>query len=371
MYKRKKSPKTSKRPPRRKGLLKSLLTALSKRFKILAVSLVLVLGTFLVLGAVYAFQYFRDSVTQASAGAALGSSNLDTTHDFNLLLFELESLSDPTSAILGAAVVNFKPEEKSWAILKIDPADTVDNIYGSGQIKIASLFGLSSLGGSRPGSFSLERALSLQLGLPIDGAFYTDAAGLARMSQALGFKASSESLGALSLSGVRTVRAAIFLGTTLKTNLDLKSLASLFKYLAFNFPENKSVLNLSGISENQAKYDLLFREKLADEEVVRERQTVIILNGTSTPGLARAVGRLASNLGLSLLGNFNAPSGELYRDSILITKNPHSFSTSKMSSIFNVSDVRTTDSLSDDPKFNRLLRADLVFIAGNDLLQAH
>lgn len=371
MYKRKKSLKTARKSTRKNGLFNVIKAALIKRFRILALSLVLVFGTFLVLGAVYAFQYFRINLTQASSGISLNAGSLDTSHDFNVLVFEIESFKDPTSAIVGAAIANFKPSEGKLVILKLNPGDPVNNVYGSGKISISALFGLSSLSStSQTSKFSMEKVLALQLGIPIDGVVYTDAAGFGKISRSIGLD------GAFFTSGHNFVkdsldfsRIVVMLGSSLKTNLDVKSVVSLGKYLITDFPRSTEMLSVAGVLGNQDKYDLLFKDRLACQEILEERQSIIILNGTKSLGLAGNMGRITSNLGISLLGSFNTPASELYKNSILITKNPNSYTTLRLANIFNIDDVRLADSLANDTKFSRLLRADLVLIAGSDQLE--
>lgn len=371
MYKRKKSSKTARKSARKNGLFMVIKASLIKRFRILALSLVLVFGTFLVLVAVYAFQYFRTNLTQASSGISLNTAGLDTSHDFNLLVFEIESFKDPTSAVVGIAIANFKPREGKLVILKLDPNDPVSNVYGNSKISISSLYGLSNLSSTNQTSkFSMEKVLALQLGVPIDGVVYTDVLGLAKISKNIALNGDYFTSGHnLIKDGLDFSKIIVMLGSSLKTNLDVRSVVSLGKYLVIDFPQSEETLSVTDVSENLAKYDLLFKDKLACQEILEERQSIIILNGTKSLGLAGNMGRVASNFGLSLLGSLNTPAAELYKNSILITKNPNSYTTSRLANIFNIDDVRSADSLANDTKFSRLLRADLVLIAGSDQLE--
>lgn len=332
------------------------------------VSFLLVAGTAAVFLAVYLFNYFRFNLTQASSGAFLGSGSLDVAHDFNLLLFKVDSFNNPTSSISALGVFNFQVEKGKLTILQISPLEEIKNIWGSGKIPVSSLYGLSSLSQTKGrGSFSMENVLAMQLGVPIDGIIYTDDAGFEKISTVFNigpeyFSKSHNIFG----NGINITRAVAMLGSTIKTNLDLKSIVSLSNYLVLNFPQSFESVPLRMIDENAGKYDILFRDKLSNQKIVEERQSIIVLNATTTPGLALNMGRLVSNLGLSLLSTGNNLLAEQHVSSSLITKNPHSYSTERVAHIFGIEDVRSADLVSDDPKFSRLLRADLVLIAGSD-----
>lgn len=356
---------------RKAGFLRGMKALLIKRLRILALSLVLVFGTFLVLAAFYLFNYFRTSLTQASSGVFLSTESLDVSHDFNLLVFEVESFKDPTATIIAAAVANFKPREGKLVVLGLAPGDTIGNIYGSGKVLLSSLYGLSNLSSiNRTSKFSVQKLLALQLGIPIDGVLYTDVPGLEKMSKTANLNGDFLTSGHNFVKdGLAISKIVTMLGSSLKTNLDLKSIFSLGKYLVIDFPKITETFPVSGLSDNLSKYDLLFKAKLASQEILEERQSIIILNGTKSVGLAGNMGRLASNLGLSLLGTFNTPTSELYKNSVLITRNPNSQTTSRLAGIFNIEDVRSAESMSNDTKFSRLLRADFVLIAGSDQIE--
>jgi|GEM_PF-6211505 hypothetical protein len=371
MYRRKRSSKTSRKPVKRNSTFKSIKAAIVKKFRIFALSLVLVFGTFIVLGAVYAFQYFRANLTQASTGTSLNTGSLDTSHDFNILFFEIESFKDPTSAVVAAAVANFKPRDSKLTIIKLDPRDSVANVFSSGEIPVSALFGLSNLSSTNwPSRFSMDRVLTFQLGVPIDGVVYTDTPELGRITKNAGLDSNLLTSGHNVIrDGLTFSKVAVMLGTSIKTNLDLKSILALGKYLITSFPKTTEEVAIKDISENLAKSDLILKNKLSCQEILEERQTIIILNGTKSVGLAGTMGRLASNLGLSLLGSFNTPVSQLYKNSILFTKTPNSYTTTRLADVFDIDDIRSSDSLANDTKFNRLLRADLVLVAGSDQLE--
>ena len=371
MYKRKKSPRKSSKRGKKAGFIRSLQALIIKRIKLLGFSLALVLGTFLVASGVYLFNYFRINLTQASSGTFMGAGNLDVSHNFNLIAFNIDSFSDPTSSISSLGILSFQVDKSKLTVLQIPIDDYVNNFYGSGKISISSLYGLSSLSTSKGKSgFSMEKVLSLQLGLPIDGVVYTDEAGANKISQTLGinseyFTKSRNFFG----NSVATLRLLTVLGSSFKTNLDLRSILALSNYLALRFPQDMEFVTLNKISENAGKYDLLFKDKIAPQNILEERQSLIVLNATNVPGLALAMGRLGSNLGLSLLSTGNTSFPEQFSGSVLITRNPHSYAASRLVQVFNIEDVRSADSVADDPKFSRLMRADMLLIAGADQLQ--
>lgn len=344
---------------------------LVKRIKLLFVSLGLVLAAFIVFAFIYLFQYFRVNLTQASSGAFLSANNLDIGHDFNLLLFKVEDFKNPTSAITALAVLNFQVQKNKLLVLEISPEESVANIYSAGRLPISALYGLSSLSqGKSDSKFSLEKTLSFQLGLPIDGLFYTDEEGYKSLEGDLGLAGDFSSQGhGFFTNFLKSVKILPQLGSGFKTNLDLASLLSLSKFLVLNFPPSLEALPVNKIGENLEKFDALLKARFVNQEILEERQTVIILNGTRIGGLATSLGRLTSNLGLSVLSTGNTHSSEIYSQSFMIAKNPKSYTTSRLEKIFGIEDIRNPASVENDPGFSRLLRADIVLVSGLDQIK--
>lgn len=370
MPKRKNSVR-SRRGSQKRGPAKGLSGFLLKRFKLLVVSLSLVLGTIIVFGLVYFFQYFRGNFIQASSGSFLGSGDLDTSHDFNLFVFKIEDLKNPTSRITAAALLNFQVQKNKLQIFFLSPDENLSNPYAPGHLNLASMYGLSNLSsGDNNSRFSPEKTISLQLGLPIDGLVYTDEAEFKSLSSDAGINADFLSANHNFLGNlIQSSKILPKLGTRIKTNLGLKNLLSLSKFLIMSFPGDLESMAVKGIAENVEKYDGIFRTNSANQEILESRQTIIILNGTKTPGLATNTGRIASNLGLSALSSGNAPWSETNSQSFMIAKDPNSYAVQRLAKIFGIDDVREASTVENDPNFSRLLRADIILVAGLDQIK--
>ena len=348
--------KASSTARKRGGIFEVVLAPLKKRLRLLLVSFGLVLATTILFFAFYLFQVFKNNLTLASGGLPPQKENLDTGKTFNLLVFEVEDLQNQTSSITSAAILNFQVEKKLLNVLSLPVEAELNNWWGAGKVRFSALYGLSNL---TTESKKMEKLVSLEVGLPVDGVFFTDTKNLESLGSS--FKDITNASGPLTL-----LRNLPGFGTKIKTNLNLMSLTGLIAYLAFHSPNKTETFSLNSWRD-LPQWDSIFRDKFSDPEVTSERLKVIVINGTRKGGLAGRVGNLLSNLGLTLLAVQNSPEGELYQNSILLTKSEDYYSAKRIASFLSVNDVRSAATLSDDPKFDRLLRADLVLLAGADL----
>ncbi len=318
---------------------------LSKRLRLLILSLAVVLGVVLVFGGVYLYQYFKTSYSLASGVGPALVGDLEVGGNFNLLLFKVDDLKSPTTAINEAALINFQVEKGTANLLKIGADEEFWLPSRTGRVKLGSLYGLGNLSGQ--GTLFWQKALSLELGLPIDGAIYTDNDGFYKI---VDLAQSLRSGGGV----LKAFRLAGFLGPVVRTNLNWRSLGFLLSFVSLNFPRQIEVYNARSLVN------------FFDPKIERERLKIIVLNGTRAPRLATDLGRLAVNLGTSLLSTDNAPDGQLYQSSLLIAQSRDTYGVTRLAQMLGLKDIRLAKDVTVESKLSRLLRADLVLIAGAD-----
>ncbi len=98
----------------------------------------------------------------------------------------------------------------------------------------------------------------------------------------------------------------------------------------------------------------------ADNKIESEMFKVLILNGTSVPGLAGNAASWAANLGCFVMDVANAPQ-QNYETSVLLAKDLDSYTVQRLSSAFEIDDVREMGA-----DVNWVQRADIVVILGLD-----
>lgn len=359
------------RPYRSRGASKNrtFFNFVAKKIKILGLSLLVVLATGLVFVAVYFYQFLHFNLAQASRGLATEIKNLETDHDFNFVFFKIKDFKNPTSLLSEVYLANFQVKSARLNLLSFSPEETISNLAGTGKVKVAALYGLARLG--EAASFeALSKTLSLNLGLPIDGAFYVDELGWPKVESSLAFFRNPAGGSWGFKSRFEILKNLLLLGSAYKTNLNLQSLLAFSQYLVLNPPESFKIFRVADFMDQPEKADRLLRENFGDQEVAGERLKIIILNGTGRTGLAASAARTASNLGLTVLTTGNPDQGEIFQDSVLFTRTKSYYTVNRLSQIFNLKDLRLSQEVATDPRFSRLIRADLILILGRDQLTA-
>lgn len=311
----------------------------------------------IVLVSVYTYQLLQSGLARAGAGDYPVSQNLNVSKNFNLLVFKVSSFKNPTASVDFAAVLNFQVKGGALNIL-ILPAS-----------QFSAEYGLSNLAAGMGRAPTLRASFSKALGMPIDGAVYTDDGGFKEISRWLNLNPDSLGQGKNVLTNASLLaRLLASLGTGVRTDLSLPSILSLAKFLEFDFPAVVSSYQVSDVLGDPGRLDLLLKSNFSDPQVQAEGLSVIVLNGTSKAGLAGDYGRLVSNLGLNLLSADNAPGGRLYQSSFMIVQSQNYYSVRRLAEIFGIEDLRRAADLASDPDFGRLLRADIVLVLGADQL---
>lgn len=362
---KKKGSKPRSARPRRASKNRNFFNFLAKKIKILAFAFIFVLATGLVFLSVYFYQFLHFNLARAGNGLATEIKNLETGHDFNLVFFKIKDFKDPTSLMEEVYLANFQVKAGRLNLLGLSPEETVTNLQGTGKVKVAALYGLAHLAdATRFDAFG--KTLSLNFGLPIDGVFYVDELGFQKVKANLDFLKNPSGRGWDFRSRLATLKSLFLLGSAYQTSLNLQSFLAFSQYLALDAPGSFRIFKVTDFMGQTEKADLLLRENFLDQEVANERLKIIILNGTGRAGLAGSAARMASNLGLTVLTTGNPEQGETFQDSVLFTKTKSYYTVSRLAQIFSLKNLRLTEEVATDPRFNRLLRADLILILGRD-----
>lgn len=345
---------------------------LRKRFKLLGLSVIVVAATSVVSVSLYFYQFLSQGLARVGArSGVLGNyGQVDANHDFNLVLFKIKDFADPTSLIDSLWLLNFQVKKGKLNLLSIPMEQALPTIKGSGKVKVAALYGLSRLNGDEEMA-RLSKTLSLSLGLPVDGVFYSDEVGFQKLSQIFGGRLDSLDQSWPAAKSLVLLKSFFLLGSAYKTNLDGSSFVNFLGYLNFHFPTNIRTFTASNIDDAPERLDLILRANFMDSEVEAERLKIIVLNGAGKTGLAYSLGRLSSNLGLSVLSTGNAEAGQINADSVLISRSQNYYSVARLMGILGIKDLRLFDEpgVAGNPQLSRLLRGDLVLILGKDQIE--
>lgn len=332
-------------------------TAYKRRLRNLSLAVLVVTATLASLFAFVVFQRLSKSTSLASTGSGGGALNFDNR--VNLILGEVEDFANPTSLISNLLILTVGFSDRKAAIFRVPVDLTVTNLANFGQNKLQGLFGLINLTEKKDYNL-LNSEVQRVLSLPIDGFILTDQIGRNRLEESLGPD--------LGLSGLKTGDVLFFLRKAqllpslfshIRTDVALGNLFYFFnKTLQTRF--NKFDLNDLDIDSSND-----YSASFLDSRIEEEGKSVIVLNGTKTPLLAFSAGRLISNIGGRVLETTNAP-GDGYPKNIIISNSKDSYTVTRLSEIFDVTDLRSLESMEEDPRLRSFMRADVVLILGQE-----
>ena len=323
----------------------------------LSLAILVVAATLVSLFTFVIFQRISKATSLASTGLRGEALNFDSR--VSIILGEVEDFSNPTSLIVNLLILTVEFSERKAAILKVPVDLAVPNLADFGQNKLQGLFGLINLTQKKDYSL-LNSEVQRVLSLPIDGFILTDRVGRDRLEEALGPDLGLERLkiGDV-LFFLRQARLLPGLFSHIRTDVALGNLFYFFnKALQTRFNKFElSDLDIASPNDYSASF--------LDSRIEEEGKSIIVLNGTKTPLLAFSAGRLISNIGGRVLEATNAP-GDAYPQNIIITNSKDSYTVGRLSEIFDVTGLRSLESMEEDPRLLTFLRADVVLILGQE-----
>ncbi|OGC76195.1 hypothetical protein A2619_01250 [candidate division WWE3 bacterium RIFOXYD1_FULL_39_9] len=110
--------------------------------------------------------------------------------------------------------------------------------------------------------------------------------------------------------------------------------------------------------------DSQFQEMTSGSTIGGEEESIAVLNGSSTPGLASFTSRVIKNIGGRVVAINNSDTS--YEKSIIVAKNPNSEAVQQISRVFGITNIKSKEEGGIEVGEGELYRADIVVILGFD-----
>lgn len=356
-----KTASNSRRSAKRKSPLQ-LGLSYKRRLRNLGLALLVVVATAFSIVSILIFQKLSHSLASASSGIELRDS-LSFDNRFNIALGLVDDFSNESSLIKSLYILTVETASRSVSIIKLPINLEVDNLGNFGQNKIYSLYGLANLNENKDLNF-ISKVLQQVFAIPIDGFILVDSKGYTDLSLKLG-----KDLGLSKIKEgdyifyAKHVVDIPLITSRLKTNIGPLLLLDLFNKVIFTRFNSFNLMD----SDNNFLVDSIY-DNFMDSKIEEEGSNIILLNGTRVPLFASSKGKQVLHIGGKILETGNAP-GDVFPKSMIIAKDLSSYTVTRLSGIFNITDVRGFDSLESNPKFSPYTRSDLIVVFGLDSLK--
>lgn len=337
-----------------------------RKLRNLGLAFSVLVATAVVFGAIAVYRYLENPLVSASG--AYPASSWDGQAKFNLMLLKIEDENNPLSPLLELSVLSLDPQNRLLTIMSV-PTDSVVDFPNYGREKLASVYALAALSGEKQSLAFVQKSLANFLGIPFDGYVLMDRSGSREVEVALGSSLTFNNLKQLlsPLSWPKIPTLAIEAKKFLRTNLSVRDLAAVARYaLGVRFDKIQNVELTPETLKDSNYLETILDKYFIDAGVYGEGIKIVILNGTTTPGLAGRVARLIEHIGGNIIDLGNTKNS--YEQSLLIGKNSGSYTAERLATIFNIRQFRDPSSFSDDdPLQIYLQRGDLILVAGFDI----
>lgn len=337
-----------------------------RKLRNLGLAFSVLVATAVVFAATAVYRYLENPLVSASG--AYPALSWDGQAKFNLMLLKIEDEKNPMSPLLELSVLSLDPQSRSLTVLSV-PTDSVVDFPSYGREKLASVYALAALSGEKQSLAFVQKSLANFLGIPFDGYILIDQAGSRELETALGSRLTFDNLKRLlsPLFWSKIPAISVAARNYLRTNLSVRDLAAVAKYsLGVRFDKIQSIALNPETLKDTNYLETVLDKYFVDGRVYEEGIKIVILNGTTTPGLAGRVGRLIGHIGGNIIDLGNTANS--YEQSLLIGKNSGSYTAGRLATIFNVRQFRDPSSFSDDdPLQIYLQRGDLILVAGFDI----
>jgi len=296
------------------------------------------------------FRYYKNPLADAGLGS-LSTKTFNSNNDFNLLSIMLENKDLKNSKIIEINLIMFRPSQKKVYILEVDPSDQIF-IKGVGYDNVSNLYALSNLKGDNLDV--LISALEDYIAQPIDSFVFTDTKGLEQLKNKFGKEFEFSNLKSYP-SKFALVGNVKLLKNSVSTDLSAVEVYNILKFV--------SKLGDTSIVNSKFEEDTNGNEDIFKSEVLStEKQLIVVLNATSTPGLASDYARILKTQGGEILSIGNA---EQKLDKSIIYYHEMTDSVKLLSQNLHIDDVRgiTPQNIIDEPIMER---SDIVIMLGKD-----
>jgi|GEM_PF-6335464 len=296
------------------------------------------------------YRYYKNPLADAGLGS-LSTKTFDQKTDYNLLSLTLSDKQEKSSKIEEINLIMFRPNLTKVYVLEIDPKDDIF-IKGVGYDTVSNLYALSNL--KDDNLDLLVNVLEGYLSQPIDGFVFVDPIGLDKLKVHFGNEFEFSNVKSFP-NKFKIIGNIKLLKSSISTDLSATEIYNILE-LSANFSDN-SVIHNKFKPEADIDKDIFKSEVLSTE-----KQLIVILNATSTPGLASDYARILKAQGGEILSIGN--SEQKLEDSI-IYYHELTDSVELVSQNLHITDVRgiTPQNIKDEPIMDR---ADIIVILGKD-----
>lgn len=296
----------------------------------------------------------------ASKGLSYSETTYNSTQPMNIVFVKINDLKAVEAEVYEIYLLHVNPSESATVLVKVPVDYTIENYKGMGEVTLKKVYSLNSHNSSSDGLKSLFNALQTTLAVDIDGYLIFDEYTQTKLND-LEIGINSKDLPSslrysdyLKIKGIFDI-SSNSLRSDLST-LEVVRLIADIKDSALNYTYKElSINNLSN------EIDVIWQEYVSYETLKKERNTIIILNSTTTPGLAGWASRYVTNLGgvITEIGNSNKIYSETYIYSNLPAEN---VTLNFLKNYFNVSSVRPDSEFTENVFLAN--RSDILLVLG-------
>ncbi len=340
-----------------------------RKIRTLGLTLTALFSTLIIFAAISLYHYLENPLVYAEGGLTPGHG-WDLQARYNLLLLKVEDSRNPTTLIKNLAILSMDPKDQSLLIVDI-PVDTEINLPNYGNSRVSGLYASGNLAAGSPGVNFVEKSLTSFTGATFDGYLLIDAAGESQIRALAGkpltISSYKESLNLWHWPALPKLFLAV--KENVRTNLSLPELINVGRFAYGTRFDKVTETDLGArIAQGGVALEDFLGRNFVDQKIYEEGLRVIVLNGTNEPGLAGRAARVVEHLGANVVDvdNTAIPS---YQKTVLITKKSDTYTTKRLATLLSITDLRLSSTIGqDDPLINYIRRADVVIIAGLDIL---
>ena len=341
---------------KKRSVVKSatVVTRLSRKLKsgIASSSYVVVGIVFLIAFAGFfaTLRYYKNPLADAGIGS-LSTKTFDQKSDYNLLSLMLEDTDSKNSKITELNLIMYRPSQKKVYILEVNPEDNIF-IKGVGYDTVSNLYALSQL--KNDNLDILVSVIEGYLSQPIDGYTIFNNSNLDNIREKFGKEFEFSNLKSYPSKFVVIGNVKL-----LKKNVS----TDLSAVEVYNILEFVGKLGDSAVINNRFTTDAGIDKDVFKSEVLStEKKLIVVLNATSTPGLAGDYARILKTQGGEILSTGNS---EQKLDKSIIYYHKFTDSVQLISQNLHIDDVRGITP-QDIQKESIMDRADIIIMLGKD-----
>jgi len=342
-------------------------TLFKKRLRVLGLAFLTVIISSVVLFSASLIKFFQEPLKVVASSTSLPKTSVwDGEKPYNLVLIRLSDLKSNSADIESLGILTLFPEGESFEVFTIPTEIDIEIPLRFGINPLFTVYKLGQLSDPPAGIALVERTLRNHLAIDTDGYVLTDVKGMEKIDELLGEEVSLKNADSLfKLSHIPEIPELISLVRDyVRTDLTTREIFKVLGYLR-GVRDDKQIFTeiTKGEFMDQVYIDDYRRSSFSETNLALEGESILMLNGTDTGGLARRYSRFLTNIGADIFAMDNAV--KRYENSLIIADNTESYTVGRVSEVLGISDVRKKheDQLIEEPD---LLRADIAVILGFD-----